>query len=291
MQHGHSPGAQPLPVTLRLTGGLFPVSPALLPGGIQMLDLSLYPGQFNWIEGISGAGKTVLLETLALMRQVAPGCTLLLPEGPAAYQGVMGAEKILAPLRRHTGYVAECPPTHQASGHSTVQVMREAIRRSCRPEDRQGLAQQAEGARMGLEFAGLLASAEKPAALLSWGERMRLAAACALAGRPSLFLVDAALWDVAPWFTERMLDQLQRHGAKGATIVLAARPEQAAQLVQEGDRVVNLPHMEGHTMEEAWQPREGGRSDIPPELRPTTVPPPPQPPAGGPRSEPRLYGH
>ncbi|MDI3299592.1 MAG: ABC transporter ATP-binding protein [Bacillota bacterium] len=140
------------------------------------VDLRVQPGEVLAVLGPSGAGKTLLLRTVAGFQAPARGRLLL------------GGRDVTAepPERRRVGYVVQ---EYALFPHRTVlENVRFPLR--YRPERGRPPRFTPEEA---LRFLGIEALADRRPATLSGGERQRVALARALVREPELFLFDEPL--------------------------------------------------------------------------------------------------
>jgi iron complex transport system ATP-binding protein len=175
---------------------------------IERFDCALAAGEFIALLGGNGAGKSLLLRTLAGLRPPAKGAVRLagsplatlarrdiaarlgfLPQDPdAAPQGVL-AETVLLGRFAHLGLL-------EAPGADDEQRVAEA-----------------------LSNVGLAALAARELATLSGGEQRRAAIARLLVQSPSIYLLDEPTNHLDPAQQLAVLEQLKRLARSGATVV------------------------------------------------------------------------
>ncbi|WP_406364733.1 ATP-binding cassette domain-containing protein [Streptomyces sp. NBC_00645] len=161
------------------------------------------PGRLTVIAGSSGAGKTVLLQTLAGLRAPAEGTVLhdgSRPGLPGPEFGFVPQEDIIhreLPLRRTLGYAAGLrlapgtPPEAVAARVDRV-----------------------------LETLGLRHRAETPVRALSGGERKRASIAVELLSRPRVLFLDEPTSGLDPVTGAALLGTLRALAEDGTTVVL-----------------------------------------------------------------------
>lgn len=151
---------------------------------IRLPELSLAPGQCLAITGPSGCGKSTLLETVGLL--LAPseleGFKLGNPQQDVAILWRTQQQSELACLRaRDLGFVL------QSGGLLPFLSVADNI---ALPRRLQGLPIKSDRVRQAVNRLGLLPLMEKRPAMLSIGERQRVAFVRALAHEPKLLLAD-----------------------------------------------------------------------------------------------------
>ncbi|OJA05843.1 ABC transporter ATP-binding protein [Halomonas sp. QHL1] len=151
---------------------------------IRLPELSLAPGQCLAITGPSGCGKSTLLETVGLL--LAPseleGFMLGNPQQDVATMWRTQHQSELASLRaRDLGFVL------QSGGLLPFLSVADNI---ALPRRLQGLPIKSDRVRQAVNRLGLMPLMEKRPAMLSIGERQRVAFVRALAHEPKLLLAD-----------------------------------------------------------------------------------------------------
>jgi ABC-type multidrug transport system ATPase subunit len=184
------------------------------------VSLDLVPGRLTVIAGSSGAGKTILLQTLAGLRAPTEGTVLhdgTQPGSPGPEFGFVPQEDIIhreLPLRRTLVYAAglRMPPgtTPEAVAASVDRV---------------------------LEALGLSSRAATPVRALSGGERKRASIAAELLTRPRVLLLDEPTSGLDPVTGAALLRTLRGLAEDGTTVVLTTHT--LADLLR-GDQVVFL---------------------------------------------------
>ncbi|MEN6512930.1 ATP-binding cassette domain-containing protein [Methanoculleus sp.] len=186
-------------------------------GSFSLSDVSLTinQGDYYFIVGPSGAGKTVLLEAIAGLHRPERGRILLRGEEITA----------LPPEKRGIALVYQ---DYSLFPHMTViDNVGYALRmRGMRRRETRG------------EVAGLLERfgighlADRYPGTLSGGEQQRVALARAVAGKPDILLLDEPLSALDPVTQEKFIHDLQRlHRENGLTIVQVSHSRREAHLL------------------------------------------------------------
>ncbi|MFF1742119.1 ATP-binding cassette domain-containing protein [Streptomyces mirabilis] len=184
------------------------------------VSLDVAPGRLTVIAGSSGAGKTILLQTLAGLRAPTEGTVLhdgTQPGPPGPEFGFVPQEDIIhreLPLRRTLVYAAglRMPP-----GTTPESV--------------------AAGVDRALEALGLSSRAATPVRALSGGERKRASIAAELLTRPRVLFLDEPTSGLDPVTGAALLRTLRALAEDGTTVVLTTHT--LADLLR-GDQVVFL---------------------------------------------------
>ncbi|MEU2742862.1 ATP-binding cassette domain-containing protein [Streptomyces sp. NPDC007095] len=184
------------------------------------VSLDVAPGRLTVIAGSSGAGKTILLQTLAGLREPTEGTVLhdgAKPGPPGPEFGFVPQEDIIhreLPLRRTLVYAAglRMPPgtTPESVGAGVDRV---------------------------LEALGLSSRAATPVRALSGGERKRASIAAELLTRPRVLFLDEPTSGLDPVTGAALLRTLRALAGDGTTVVLTTHT--LADLLR-GDQVVFL---------------------------------------------------
>ncbi|MFD8420340.1 ATP-binding cassette domain-containing protein [Streptomyces sp. NPDC059466] len=192
-------------------------------GAGRVLDdvsLDIAPGRLTVIAGSSGAGKTVLLQTLAGLRVPTEGTVLhdgARPGPPGPEFGFVPQEDIIhreLPLHRTLVYAAGLRmPAGTPAESVTVRVDQV------------------------LEALGLSARASTPVHALSGGERKRACVAAELLTRPRVLFLDEPTSGLDPVTGTALLRTLSALAEEGTTVVLTTHT--LADLLR-GDQVVFL---------------------------------------------------
>ncbi|HOR54144.1 MAG TPA: ABC transporter ATP-binding protein [Synergistales bacterium] len=167
---------------------------------LDSFSLSVDEGEFFMVVGPSGAGKTVLLEAIAGLRQPSGGKIL-----------VAGRDVTdLPPEKRNVALVYQ---DYALFPHLSVEEnIRWGLRFVPRPD-----GPHVEGLVRLLRLEHLL---ERQPETLSGGEQQRVALARALAVKPSVILLDEPISALDPRFREDLQDYLSRINREGMTIMM-----------------------------------------------------------------------
>ncbi len=193
--------------------------------GLQGVDLSIPKGQFVALVGGSGAGKTTLLKTINALSPPTTGVVRIDGTAVNALDGPV--------LRRRIGYVFQeiglFPHMTVAENIGVVPALL-------------GWARDEIAARVDelLDLVDLpRAVAERRPSALSGGQRQRVGVARALAGRPSILLMDEPFGALDPITRQALGDDVRRlHQALSLTTVMVTHDVAEALLL--ADRIVVL---------------------------------------------------
>ncbi|MFF4311467.1 ATP-binding cassette domain-containing protein [Streptomyces sp. NPDC001507] len=203
--HPHPPVGAPAPSVNGLRLRARRVSREVRGGGriLNGISVEVAPGQLTVIAGSSGAGKTVLLQTLAGLSAPTEGEVLhdgARPGPPGPDFGFVPQEDIIhreLPLRRTLVYAAGlrmAPGTAAGTVLDTVDRV--------------------------LETLGLAERAETPVRALSGGERKRASIAVELLTRPRVLFLDEPTSGLDPVTAAALLRTLRTLAEDGTTVVL-----------------------------------------------------------------------
>ena len=176
---------------------------------LRDLTFRVPEGEFRWLLGASGAGKTSLLKLLHLTVRPTAGVLMLL--GESIGQAPRGA---LPELRRRIGMVfQDFRLLPHLSAFDNVAL---PLRLAGRPE-----GQIRVDVTELLAWVGLSRKmAQRPAAL-SGGEQQRVAIARAVVGRPALLLADEPTGNLDDLQARRLMQLFQEMNRLGATVIVA----------------------------------------------------------------------
>lgn len=194
---------------------------------LAAVDLSIPAGQFVALVGGSGAGKTTLLKTVNALAPPTSGVVRIDGEAVNALDGPA--------LRRRIGYVFQeiglFPHMTVAENIGVVPALL-------------GWGKDEIAVRVGelLDLVDLPRSlATRRPSALSGGQRQRVGVARALAGRPSILLMDEPFGALDPLTRQALGDDVRRlHEALSLTTVMVTHDVAEALLL--ADRVVVLEH-------------------------------------------------
>ncbi len=170
---------------------------------LRGISLRAGPGELTVLAGSSGAGKTVLLETLAGMREPAGGHVRYDGAPPVA-------------LRAALGFVPQDDIIHRQL--SVARTLEYAARLRM-PAGTPPATVHAAVARV-LADLGLTARARQPVGTLSGGERKRVSVAVELLTRPGVLFLDEPTSGLDPAAGAELMTVLRAVAAAGTTTVL-----------------------------------------------------------------------
>ena len=173
---------------------------------VDHIDLQARPGEVTALVGPNGAGKTTLLLMIA---------TLLAPDNGSIR--IAGIDPVAAPreVRATMGWMPDGFGTWDAL---TVREVLETVGAAYR------IAPTAARARAGelLELVHLGDLADRPARVLSRGQKQRLGLARALVHKPSILLLDEPASGLDPRSRIELRDILRQLAASGATLLVSS---------------------------------------------------------------------
>jgi cell division transport system ATP-binding protein len=194
-------------------------------GGNRVLDrvqLELKKGEFLYVIGGSGAGKSSLLRMLATEEAPTSGTLSMF-----GYDLATAAPSTLRAIRQVLGYVPqEVRLIHDMSVFDNVAL---ALATS---GHRVNTAQNKNRIHEILEKLGLIQKRNKPAAILSGGEAQRVAVARALARSPELIVADEPTGAQDRDFTWSMMELILRANVSGTTVVVATHDRELVRRVK-----------------------------------------------------------
>ena len=190
------------------------------------VSFSVKPGEFAFIVGQSGSGKSSLLKLMTRELQATSGDVVI----SGQHLQELPKRKVPA-LRRDIGVIfQDFRLLENKTVHENVAFVLEilgrrkgAIRRSV-PE--------------ALEMVGLEAKGSRFPHELSGGEQQRVAIARAIVKHPSLLLADEATGNLDPENTDDVVDVLERINARGTTVLMATHDHHLVDRLQR--RVIEM---------------------------------------------------
>jgi ABC-2 type transport system ATP-binding protein len=173
---------------------------------VDHIDLQARPGEVTALVGPNGAGKTTLLLMLA---------TLLAPDGGSIR--IAGLDPVAEPrqVRAAMGWMPDAFGTWDAL---TVREVLETVGAAYRMAP--GLAR-TRAAEL-LDLVHLADLADRPARVLSRGQKQRLGLARALVHHPSVLLLDEPASGLDPRSRIELRDILRQLAASGATLLVSS---------------------------------------------------------------------
>ncbi len=179
------------------------------PETLSDIDLELREGEFRFLTGPSGAGKTSLLKMIYLAHRPTRGRFFLFGE-----DAVNAPREALPPLRRRIGVVFQefRLLDHLTAYENVALPMKVAgVNQSQYKEDVSEL----------LNWVGLGDRMNAKPPTLSGGEKQRVALARALVSKPDLILADEPTGNVDPAMSERIMKLFVELNKLGAAVIVA----------------------------------------------------------------------
>ena len=176
---------------------------------IYGLDMAIYPGDFVYIVGKVGTGKTSIIRTMTAENRLVTG------EGTVCGFNLKGIRaKDIPMLRRRLGVVFQ---DFQLLMDRTVEANLEFVLRATGWKDRNAIdARIAEV----LEDVGMETKAHKQPHQLSGGEQQRIAIARALLNKPQVILADEPTGNLDGETADGILKLLRKLNEEGTAIVM-----------------------------------------------------------------------
>ncbi len=214
------------------------------PECLKDISFSLSEGEFRFLTGPSGAGKTSFLKLIYLAMKPTRGRMTLFGED------VTNADRdALPPLRRRIGVVFQ---EFRLLDHLT------AFENVALPMKVAGVNQQQyrEDVRELLNWVGLGSRMDALPQTLSGGEKQRVALARALVSKPDLILADEPTGNVDPQMGEKIMKLFVELNKLGAAVIVATHDLQLVDAL--GKSTMRLEA--GRLHEEAQPARNRGRA-------------------------------
>jgi cell division transport system ATP-binding protein len=176
---------------------------------IQQIDLRVNQGDFLFVAGASGAGKSTVLRILFGAERASSGQVVVAGRNLAA----VGGDEI-ARLRREIGVIFQDYKLLPRRSVIDNVAMGLEVQGVCQKDRRHMAAQM-------LKAVGLADKAEQSPVTLSGGEQQRVSIARALIHRPRLILADEPTGNLDREMTWTIFDLLLEAHAAGCTVVVA----------------------------------------------------------------------
>ena len=176
---------------------------------IYDLDMDVMPGDFVYIVGKVGSGKTSLIRTVTAENPLLKG------EGQACghiLNGIKGKE--IPYLRRSIGVVFQ---DFQLLTDRTVDENLEFVLKATGWKDREKMDRRIQEV---LEAVGMTTKAHKRPHQLSGGEQQRIAIARALLNKPTVILADEPTGNLDGETADEILQLLRRLNQEGTAVVM-----------------------------------------------------------------------
>ncbi len=179
------------------------------PESLKDVNFTLREGEFRFLTGPSGAGKTSFLKLIYLAMKPTRGRMILFGEDVTN-----AAREMLPPLRRRIGVVFQ---EFRLLDHLT------AFENVALPMKVAGVNQQhyREDVRELLNWVGLGSRMDALPQTLSGGEKQRVALARALVSKPDLILADEPTGNVDPQMGEKIMKLFVELNKLGAAVIVA----------------------------------------------------------------------
>lgn len=194
-------------------------------GGNRVLDrlqLELKKGEFLYVIGGSGAGKSSLLRMLATEEAPTSGTLSMF-----GYDLAHAAPSTLRAIRQVLGYVPQ--EVRLIQDMSVFDNVALALATS---GHRTNTAQSKNRIHELLEKLGLIQKRHKAASMLSGGEAQRVAVARALARNPELIVADEPTGAQDRDYTWSMMELILKANISGATVVVATHDRELVRRVK-----------------------------------------------------------
>jgi len=187
-------------VTMRYRGGA---------EALSEVSLSIAAGEFAYLTGPSGAGKTTLIKLLAAIERPARGQVFVMGRNVERL-----SRRAICRHRRNIGIVFQ---------NNLLLEDRSAYQNVALPLHISGLGPREVQRRTeaALDSVGLLRSARKSPRLLSQGEQQRLGIARAVVNRPQLLIADEPTGNLDPDLSREVMQLFRRMAGYGVTALVA----------------------------------------------------------------------
>ena len=176
---------------------------------LRNVDLNLDPGEFVFLTGPSGAGKTTLFKMICAFDRVTSGLIEV-----AGFDLSSVTPETVPYLRRKLGVVYQ---DYKLLKNRTV-YDNVALPLKIRSEGRELLDRRVRDI---LEQVGLGVKLFEYPESLSGGEQQRVSIARALVHRPSVLIADEPTGNLDPELSEEIMDLLEKAAAQGTTVFVA----------------------------------------------------------------------
>ena len=197
---------------------------------LKDVTLGIPKGEFNFLTGPSGAGKTTFLRLLFGEERPTGGELVVLGHDMNRLR-----RRQLPPLRQRVGVVFQ--DFRLLPGRTVVENLDVALR--VRGLDREQRRRRIDSI---LRIVELIHRADAYPEELSGGEKQRVAIARALSGDPELLLADEPTGNLDPELSLKIMDLLRSIAARGTTVLVATHDYEMVRRIQA--RVIHIEHGE-----------------------------------------------
>jgi cell division transport system ATP-binding protein len=199
------------------------------PGPVHALrdvNLEIQKGEFLYLTGHSGAGKTTLFRMISAFDRPSSGLVQV-----AGYDLARITAGEVPYLRRKIGVVFQ--DFRLLKGRTVAENV--ALPLEVRGERNQGVIRKVDEI---LENVGLVYKKKNVIEQLSGGEQQRVAIARALIHQPGLLIADEPTGNLDPQMSEEIMDLLDRVNAQGTTVFVATHDHELVK--RRAKRVVRI---------------------------------------------------
>jgi cell division transport system ATP-binding protein len=218
------------------------------PGGITALDtvsMEIQEGDFLFITGPSGAGKTTMIRLLLAMERPTEGSILVARRNIAAL-----TDSAIPFLRRNIGVVfQDFRLIDTRTVYENIAITLEVL--GLHPRDTRARVNQV------LEALELGHLARAYPTMLSGGEQQRVAIARAVVNDPPLIIADEPTGNLDPALSIEVMDLLMESHRKGATVMVATHDRELMNRYR--SRCIQL--YKGRKVGEVLTGESGGKDD------------------------------
>lgn len=197
---------------------------------LKGVSLNIERGEFVFLVGSSGSGKSSLLRLMLREERVESGSVLVLGEN----LGKLSSRKV-SELRRRLGVVFQ---DFRLLSNKTV-YQNVAFALQVIGKSKAFIETSVPDA---LRLVGLEDKAQSLPASLSGGEQQRVAIARALVNRPEILLADEPTGNLDPTNSKEIMNLLERVNLSGTTVVMATHDRSIVDRMQK--RVIEVSHGE-----------------------------------------------
>ncbi len=200
---------------------------------LKNIDLRIDKGEFVFLTGPSGAGKTTLFKMMSAFDLITSGNIKV-----AGFDLTKISEKEVAFFRRRIGVVFQ--DFKLLKDRTIFENVAMPLRvRGDRPQQVQKRVSDI------LEQVGLSAKADQFPEFISGGEQQRTAIARALVHQPGVLIADEPTGNLDPDLSEEIMDLLERVCAQGTTVFVASHDHALVQRRKKRTLEIKAGHLSG----------------------------------------------